>query len=192
MVWGRRITAAAVAAGLALAVGCGGEDAATVSEGGASTVAPAQTFPASVPDDAVTTVPATTPSPGTQTGAGAVPAITDGADVDAAREVLRRYVDAFVAADGAAACDLLTEESAEAFLLAVGSAVGATTCADAFTSVTRQVPTEQRDAFRSGVIDRLTVSGDTATGRLTVIGVSNDFRLVRRFGDWKIANLPGQ
>ena len=190
MPWGRRIAAAAAAAGLALAMGCGGEDSATVTDGGATTVAPAQTFPATGPDAAVTTVPATTPSPGT--GTGVAPVLTDGADVDAARDVLRRYVDAFVAADGAAACELLTEESAEAFLLAVGSAVGATTCADAFTATTRQVPAEQRDAFRSGIIDRLTVSGDTATGRLTVIGVSNDFRLVRRFGDWKIANLPGQ
>jgi len=132
------------------------------------------------------------PAPSATAPGSTVPVVTTGADVAAARAVLRRYIDAFVAADGAAACALLTEESAQAFLADVGPGVGATTCADAFTAVTRQVPQEQRDAFRGAVIDRLSVSGDTAAGRLSVAGVPNEIRLVRRFGEWRIANLPGQ
>ncbi|MFN8122169.1 MAG: hypothetical protein U0237_07020 [Thermoleophilia bacterium] len=189
MTRGRRLLAAAAAAAALLTAGCGG-DGTTSDAGPAVSTAPAETFPSSV-DGGVTTVPPTVPAP-TGTAPAAPPAVTTGADVGAVRVVLQRYIDAFIAADGATACGLLTEESAQAFLADVGPGVGATTCADAFTAVTRQVPQEQRDAFRGAVIDRLSVSGDTAAGRLTVVGVPNEIRLVRRFGDWKIANLPGQ
>lgn len=186
---GRRITAAGAAAAVLLLAGCGGAEEAPSD--GAVPTSPASTLPSSV-DTGVVTVPPTAPSPQAPAPGSTTPGVTTGEDVTEVRAVLRRYIDAFVAADGATACALLTEESSDAFLAAVGSSVGATTCADAFAAVTRQVPQEQRDAFRSGVIDRLTVSGDTAAGRLTVVGVSNDFRLVRRFGEWRIANLPGQ
>jgi predicted lipid-binding transport protein (Tim44 family) len=179
MGWGRRATAALAAALVAVAVGCGGEadDALEVTSAPSATTAPASP---------TSTVPVVT-APAPVTG----PAVTTGEDVDAARAVLQRYVDAFVAADGATACGLLTDESAEAFLQAVGATVGASSCAEAFTAVTEQLPEEQRDAFRSAVIDDLVVTGDTARGRLTVIGVSNEFRLTRVLGDWRIANLPG-
>ncbi len=181
MGWGRRVTAALAAALLAVAVGCGGEadEALEVTSAPSATTAPAP---------ATATVPAVTAPEPVVTG----PAVTTGEDVDAARAVLQGYVDAFVAADGATACGLLTDESAEAFLQAVGATVGASSCADAFTAVTEQLPEEQRDAFRGAVIDGLVVTGDTARGRLTVIGVSNEFRLTRVLGDWRIANLPGR
>jgi hypothetical protein len=182
---------AATAAVLALAA-CGSEVADDATTPAATVTTPVVTAPTVPPASTptVTAPPVETPTTTPATTPDAAP-VTTGPDVEDARGVIQAYIDAFVAADGQRACDHLTAESQQAFLDAVQGQVTASTCADAFTQVAQQVPQDQREAFGAANITDLTIVGDSASGVLTVQGISNGFTLVRVAGVWKIANLPG-
>jgi len=190
--------ALALLAAAALAAGCGSDEvdpttqAAQTAPLTASVPAVTTAPPATVPTTPTVTAPViTTPAttPGTTTTPATTPA--DPGDEQAARQAIQDYVDAFVAADGDKACALLTPQVQQAFLEAVRSQVNASTCAEAFSAAAGQASEEQRNAFRNAEISGLQVSGDTASGTLTVQGIAAQFQLQRLDGAWKVANLPG-
>lgn len=185
------LTALALAA-LPIA-GCGTEASGPPSGTGASTAATT-----SIPStDTTLTLPATASSTATAPGAGTAPTGTStattppGDEQDAVRTVIVRYVGAFANADGATACALLTQESQQAFLNEVKDLSDATTCADAFSQVTGQVPESERVDFGRSEVTDVRVSGDSAVATLSLQGVANTVLLSRTGGRWLIANLPG-
>lgn len=139
----------------------------------------AATEPAESTDAATTAADATT---GAATGAG-------GPDEEAVRAAIQGYLDAFVAKDGATACDLLTDEAEQAFLDAIQ---GQTDCATAFQTAADQAGDTTLQALGLAEIGPITVTGDTATTTVGVLGIEQEVTLERVDGEWKVASLPGQ
>jgi hypothetical protein len=152
---------------------------AATTEATEATETSAATEPAESTDAATTAADATT---GAATGAG-------GPDEEAVRAAIQGYLDAFVAKDGATACDLLTDEAEQAFLDAIQ---GQTDCATAFQTAADQAGDTTLQALGLAEIGPVTVTGDTATTSIGVLGIEQEVTLERVDGEWKVASLPGQ
>lgn len=193
----RTALAAALAAAALTVAACGSEvesstQAATTAP--LATTAPVPTAPATVTAPVATTPTVPTATAPAATAPASTPPASTGpatADEQAVRDAIQSYVDAFVNADGARACGLLTQQVQQAFLSQVQSQVDATSCADAFSKIAQLATDEQRSAFRDARITGVRVSGDSATATIAVAGISNQVQLQREDGAWRIANLPG-
>lgn len=139
-----------------------------------TTTAPAIPAPAAPVEPAPATPTASTPT-------------ASPADEVAVRLVVTNYAAAFVAGDGATACDLLTEKVRQTFLDAIGSS---DTCATAFAKVVALQDSATRDLFRNAVVGDIQVSGDSASASLTAVGVATPVSLARQADGWKITTLP--
>jgi ketosteroid isomerase-like protein len=144
-----------------------------------TTTAPAVPTPAAPVEQAPATPTASTPTASTPTASPA--------DEVAVRRVVTDYAAAFVAGDGATACDLLTEKVRQTFLDAIGSS---DTCATAFAKVVALQDSSTRDLFRNAVVGDVQVVGDAASASLAAGGVATPVSLARQADGWKITTLP--
>ncbi len=144
--------------------------------------APGTTSAATDPTATETDATATTTAPSTTGDATAVP------DEEAVRTAIQDYLDAFVARDGARACDLLTEEAEQAFVDAIQ---GQTDCASAFQTAAEQAGEVTLQALGLAEIGPVTIEGDRATSSVSVLGMEQSVTLERVDGEWKVASLPG-
>jgi hypothetical protein len=110
----------------------------------------------------------------------------DGAEADV-EALVRGYVAALVAGDGARGCDLMTDEVREAF---AGDVLRGG-CAAGFRRASRLLGPPQRDLLRDARVDVEGVDGDRARATIRVPGGLRTSVEARRVGDrWRFATLP--
>jgi hypothetical protein len=172
-----------------LLIGCGGSTEVKQGEQAPTSVSlPSVTIqPIPAVPIPTSTAPATAPldqTPATPTAS--TPTVSP-ADEAAVRGVVTGYVAAFVAGDGATACDLLTEKVRQTFLDAIGSS---DSCATAFAKVVALQDSATRDLFRTATVGDIQITGDNASASLAVAGGASPVSLARQADGWKITALP--
>ena len=158
-------TAVALATIVLLAAwGCGGDDAPDAARSGTGTAA--ATAPGSVSSGA-------------------------GDDESRVRDVGDRFYAAYLAGDGATACSLLSDAAERQVVEDPDTAEAGTTCA-AKLSAAAKVITRYYGRDPAITLTEVAVSGDRATGVITVAGQSQDVAFERENGQWKLGPDPDE
>lgn len=182
--------AALAAAAALLAAGCGDDG----SSDAPSTTAPVMTAPIT-PVTVTAGTPITVTAPVTTAPATTAPPVTTpgGSDEEAVRAAIQGYITAFLGGDGATACALLTPASQAKFVAdANAQGLPGSDCATLFGQIAAQVPEATKDLVRAATVGPVTVTGNTASGTVTVAGQQSPFTAERAAdGRWLLAEALG-
>jgi hypothetical protein len=110
-------------------------------------------------------------------------------DERAAKVAVEQYVRAFVAGDGRAACERLTDTAREAVIAAAGR-VDARGCAEAFERTRKLGGTKVLVVASRIKVGTAKISQGRAKVTLSVDGADSVAELDKIGDDWKIASLP--
>lgn len=127
-----------------------------------------------------------TVGPGSGTPAATAP--TDEVQIN---DVADRFYGAYVGGDGAAACALLSAAARRQVVEDPDTAGDGTTC-DARLTAAAKVIAQYYGPDPEVSLAQVTVSGDRATGVITIGGRSQSVAFEREDGGWKLGPEPGE